>query len=166
MPQHTTSDADSSISLASFIKGQVDTRIVSVARSTSCPSSTVVTSLVSHTANNCVQLLKTLRDYINRKCPRCSLHIRGIKLGSRMGNPRHALGAFNSPLHGQVLSGRPRHQIDFCTACHGCRVKGSDFLLNLTHSSNSLHRSQSTPSERPSVMVTRQSSQPSESTQM
>ena len=90
MPQPTTSDADSSVFLASFIIAQVDTRIVSVTRSTSCPSSTEATALISHTATHRARHQDTL------------------------------IGAFSSTLHEQefhamqpAFPGKPRHQRKF-----------------------------------------------------
>ena len=50
MPYSATSDADSSVFLTSSIAAEVSTSIVSMTRSTSCPSSKEVTSLASHTA--------------------------------------------------------------------------------------------------------------------
>ena len=90
MPQPTTSDADSSVFLASFMIAQVDTRIVSVTRSTSCPSSTEATALISHTATHRARHQHTL------------------------------IGAFSSTLHEQefhamqpAFPGKPRHQRKF-----------------------------------------------------
>ena len=56
--QHLT--IDSPVSLAIFIAAQVHIRIVSMTLSTSCPSSTEVTSLVSHTATYHAQHQDTL----------------------------------------------------------------------------------------------------------
>ena len=78
-----TSDADSTVFLVSFTTAQVDTRIVSVTRSTSGPSSTEATSFISHTAQHRVQPPRHAPQCLQLHCDQYSLE------GHASGRPQY-----------------------------------------------------------------------------
>ena len=99
-PVLMTSDADSTVCLASFTTAHVDTRIVSVIRSTSCPSSTEVTPLKTHAAKHRVQPPTLAHQCLQLHCDQPSSEGHAINSSVHLSDIKSTFGHHSAGLNG------------------------------------------------------------------